>query len=120
MKLRDHPKLLHWPPEWLASFGDESLPSERKEELVLKEVELLSTPSHDYHCYIRLLAENGLHPWKPYSRNKTWKTYTATKTSRTYSSLIIFLRDLEFLDRLFHQLQGSIGRTIREIGDSEI
>ena len=60
MKIRDHPSLLHWPPEWMASFGNESLPSDRREELVLREVELLTTPFHDYHCYIRILAENRL------------------------------------------------------------
>ena len=64
MKIRDHPNLLHWPPEWTASFGNESLPSDRREELVLREVELLSTTLHDYHCYIRILAENRMQPWK--------------------------------------------------------
>ena len=87
---------------------------------MLRDVELLSTPVHDYHCYMRILAENGMQSWKPYARTKTWKTYTATKTSKTYSSIIIFLRDAEFLDRLYQKLQNSIGQTIREIGDSEI
>jgi hypothetical protein len=120
MKIRDHPNLLHWPPEWIASFGNESLPPDQREELVLREVELLSTPSHDYHCYIRILAEDGRQPWKTYAGTKTWKTYTSIKTWKTYSSMIIFLRDSEFLDRLYQKLQSSIGQTIREIGDSEI
>jgi hypothetical protein len=111
MKIRDHPSLLHWPPEWIASFGDESLPSDRKEDLVLKEVELLPTTFHDYHCYIRIVAENRL---------RLWKTYSGIKGGKTYSSVIIFLRDPEFLDRLYQKLQGSIGQTIRKIGDSEI
>jgi hypothetical protein len=120
MKIRDHPSLLHWPPEWVASFGDDSPPPKRREALVLREVELLPTPCHDYHCYIRILAENGLQPSKIYGGTKTWKTYTGIKTAKTYSSLIIFLRAQEFLDRLYHKLQSSIGQTMIEIGDSEI
>jgi hypothetical protein len=120
MKIRDHPSLLHWPPEWTASFGSDSLPPDRREDLVLREVELLTTPSHDYHCYIRVFAEFGQQPWKAYSDRKTWKTYTGKKTRKTYSSIIIFLRDVEFLDRLYQRLQSSIGQTIREIGDSDI
>jgi hypothetical protein len=120
MKIRDHPNLVHWPPKWIAPFGNESLPSEKMEELVLKEVELLNTPINDYHCYIRILAEIGVHPWKSYTRTKTWKIYTGTNTAKTYSSIIIFLRDSEFLNCLYQKLQNSIGQTIREIGDSEI
>jgi hypothetical protein len=120
MKIRDHPSLLHWPPEWIASFGDESLSPDKMEELVLTGVELLCTTFHDYHCYIRILAENGQQPWKNYSGTKTWKSYSAIKPAKTYSSTIIFLRDSEFLDRLYQKLQSSIGQTIREIGDAEI
>jgi hypothetical protein len=120
MKTRDHPSLLHWPPEWIASFGNESLPPGKREELVLKEVELLPTTFQDYHCYIRIVAENGRQPWKTYTDKKTWKTYSGKKTAKTYSSIIIFLRDVEFLDRFYQKLQSSIGQTIREIGDSEI
>jgi hypothetical protein len=120
MKIRDHPSLIYWPPKWTAPFGSESLPSEKMGELVLKEVEVLDTPINDYHCYIRILAENGVHPWKPCPRTKTWKTYTGTKTAKTYSSIIIFLRDSEFLNCLYQKLQSSIGQTIREIGESEI
>lgn len=120
MKIRDHPNLLRWPPEWTASFGGDSLPGDRREDLVLREVELLTTPPHDYHCYIRILAGNRLQPWKTDTNHTTWKTYTCIKTAKTYSSIIIFLRDSEFLDRLYQKLQSSIGQTIREIGDSEI
>jgi hypothetical protein len=120
MKIRDHPSLLHWPPEWIASFGNDSLPPDRREDLVLREVELLPTTFYDYHCYIRVVAENWLQPWKTYTSNATLKTYTGIKTGKIYTSIIIFLRDSEFLDRLLQKLQGSIGRTIREIGDSEI
>jgi hypothetical protein len=120
MKIRDNPILLHWPPEWIASFGNESLPPDRQEDLVLKEVELLPTTFTDYHCYIRIVAENGLYPWKTSPGEKTWKTYKGKKAGKTYSSIIIFLRDAEFLDRLYQKLQCSIGQTIREIGDSEI
>jgi hypothetical protein len=120
MKIRDHPSLLHWPPEWTASFGNEFLPPDEREELVLREVELLPTPIHDYHCYIRILAENRLQPWKTYAGTKSWKTYTGVKTAKTYSSVIIFLRDSEFLDHLYQKLQSSIGQTIREIGDADI
>jgi hypothetical protein len=120
MKIRDHPILLHWPPEWTASFGNESLPPDRRDELVLKEVELLPATFTDYHCYIRIVAENRLQPWKTYPGAKNWKTYPGIKPGKTYSSIIIFLRDSEFLDRLYQKLQGSIGQTIREIGDLEI
>ena len=120
MKIRDHPILLHWPPKWEASFGNESLPPDRMEELVLKEVELLPITFNDYHCYIRIVAEDGPQPRKSHTVKKTWKTYTGIKTKKTYSSIIIFLRDTEFLDRFYQKLQSSIGQTIREIGDSEI
>jgi hypothetical protein len=120
MKIRDHPSLVHWPPEWIASFGSESLPFDRREELVLKEVETLPAPPNDYHSYIRILAEDGRQTWKTYAGTKTWKTYTGIKPPKTYTSIIIFLKDSEFLDRLYQKLISSIGQTIREIGDSEI
>jgi hypothetical protein len=120
MKIRDHPSLVHWPPKWIAPFGSESLPFEKMEELVLKDVELLITPINDYHYYIRILAENAVHPRKPCPGTKTWKTYTGVKTAKSYSSVIIFLRDSEFLNCLYQKLQSSIGQTIREIGDLEI
>jgi hypothetical protein len=120
MKIRDHPNLIYWPPKWIAPFGSESLQPEQLGELVLKEVEVLNTTTNDYHCYIRILAENAVHPRKPCPGTKTWKTYTGTKTTKTYSSIIIFLRDSEFLNCLYQKLQSSIGQTIREIGDAEI
>jgi hypothetical protein len=120
MKIRDHPNLVHWPPEWIASFDNESLSIDKREELVLKEVELLSTPPNDYHSYIRLSAENQPNIWKTYRSMNTLKTYKGTKPEKTYSSIIIFMRDSEFLERLFKKLKSSIGRTIREIGDAEI
>jgi hypothetical protein len=120
MKIKDHPTLVHWPPEWIASFNNESLPSDKKEELVLREVELLSTPPYDYHSYIRIFAEYRLKTWKTYRGIRNWKTYPGKKTGKTYTSTIIFMRDSEFLDRLYQKLKSSIGQTIREIGDSEI
>jgi hypothetical protein len=120
MKIREHPRLVHWPPEWIASFDNESLPIDEREELVLKDVELLSTPPNDYHHYIRLSAEHQQKIWKTYSSMNTLKTYKGIKPGKTYSSIIIFMRDSEFLDRLYKKLKGSIGRTIREIGDAEI
>ena len=120
MKIRDHPSFVHWPPEWITPFGSESLVIDKMEELVLKEVEMLSPPPNDYHSYIRIFAEYERKTWKTYRGMKTWKTYTGTKPGKTYSSIIIFLRDSEFLDRLYQKLISSIGQTIREIGDSEI
>ena len=78
MKIRDHPSLIHWPPEWIASFDNESLSIVKREELVLKEVELLSTPPNYYHSYIRLSAEH---------QRKIWKTYRSMKTLKTYKNL---------------------------------
>jgi len=120
MKIRDHPSLVHWPPEWIASFDNESLSINKREELVLKEVELLSTAPNDYHSYIRLSAEHQREIWKTYRSMNTLKTYKGTKPEKTYSSIIIFMKDSEFLDRLYKKLKSSIGRTIREIGDAEI
>ena len=120
MKIRDHPSLVHWPPEWISSFDNESIPIDEGEELVLKEVELLPTPPYDYHSYIRLSAEHQQKTWKTYGSMNTLKTVKCIKPEKTYSSIIIFLRDSEFLDRLYKILKSSIGRTIREIGDAEI
>ena len=120
MKIRDHPILLHWPPEWIASFGNESLSLDEREELVLKNVELLPAPPNDYHSYLRILAEDGRQTWKTYAGTKTWKNYTGIKPPKTYTSIIIFLRDPEFLDCLYQKLISSIGQKIRAIGDSEI
>jgi hypothetical protein len=120
MRIRDHPNIYHWPPEGLASLDHESLPSEKMENLLLREVEVLSTPPNDYHNYIRISAENGKGTLKSYRGRRIWKNYASIKTGKTYSSLIIFMKDSEFLNRLYEKLKGSIGLTIREIGDSEI
>jgi len=120
MKIKDHPNLVHWPPEWIASFDNESLSLNKRQDLVLKEVEMLSTAPHDYHSYIRLSAEHQREIWKTYRNMNTLKTYKGTQSGKTYSSMIIFMKDSEFLDRLYTKLKSSIGRTIREIGDDEI
>ena len=120
MRIRDHPNIYHWPPEWLASLDNDSLPPEKMEELLLREVEVLSTPPNDYHNYIRISAENGKGTLKSYRGRKSWENYASLRTRKTYTSLIIFMKDSEFLNRLYEKLKGSIGQTIREIGDSEI
>jgi hypothetical protein len=120
MKIRNHPSLLHWPPEWIASFDNQSLSLNKREDLVLKEVEMLSTAPNDYHSYIRLSAEKQQATRKPYLNGNPLKTYKAIKPEKTYRSIIIFMKDSEFLDRLYNKLKSSIGRTIREIGDTEI
>jgi hypothetical protein len=120
MRIRDHPNILHWPPECLASLGVEPLPSWKREELLLREVEVLPTFPNDHHNYIRISAENGRRTLKSYGGRKSWKSYASLKTGKTYTSLIIFMKDSEFLNRLYQKLKGCIGQTIREIGDSEI
>ena len=82
MKIREHPRLIHWPPEWIASFDNESLSLNKREELVLKEVELLSTAPNDYHSYIRLSAANQGEIWNTYRSMNTLKTYKSTKTAK--------------------------------------
>jgi hypothetical protein len=111
MKIRDHPNLVHWPPAWIEPLDYGFVPFNESEEFVLKEVELLSSFPNDYHSYIRISAEYG---------HKMGKFFGGTKTKKTYSSMIIFMKDSEFLDRLYNKLRSSIGQTIREIGDSEI
>lgn len=120
MKIRDHPNITIWPPEWMTSFDSESLPVDKREELVLKEVELLSTRPNDYHHYIRLSAEYQQKIWKTYSSRNKFKTYKVNKPGKVYSSVLIFMRDSEFLNHLYKKLKGSIGQTIREIGDAEL
>lgn len=111
MKIRDHPNLVHWPPAWIEPLDIGILPFDEGEELVLKEVELLSSFANDYHSYIRISAEYG---------RKVGKIFGGLKTGKSYSSMIIFIKDSEFLDCLYQKLRSSIGKTIREIGDSEI
>ncbi len=36
MKIKDHVSLFPWPPAWTRGFGDESPPSGKNEELILK------------------------------------------------------------------------------------
>ena len=120
MKIRDHPNLVHWPPPWISSLGDDYLPRDKWEELVLKKVELLPTPPNDYHNYIRLLADNGRDNWKTYRGFKNRNIRQNNKAEKTYTSLLIFMKDSEFRDGLYQKLQTSIGQTLREIGDSEI
>jgi hypothetical protein len=111
MKIRDHPNLVHWPPPWSESLDFGFVPFDESEELVLKEVELLSSFPNDYHSYILISAEYG---------HKMRRFFGGMKKGKTYSSMIIFMKDSEFLDRLYQKLRSSIGKTIREIGDSEI
>jgi hypothetical protein len=111
MKIRDHPNLIHWPPPWIEPLDFGFVAFDESEELVLKEVELLSSSPNDYHSYIRISAESG---------HKVGKIYEGMKKRKTYSSMIIFIKDSEFLDLLYRNLKGSIGKTIREIGDLEI
>jgi len=111
MKIRDHPNLIHWPPPWIEPLDFGFVPFDKSEELVLKEVELLFSFPNDYHSYIRISAESG---------HKVGKFFEGMKKRKTYSSMIIFIKDSEFLDLLYQKLKSSIGKTIREIGDSEI
>lgn len=120
MKIRDHPSIVLWPPEWGTSLGNGSLPFDTMEKLMLREVELLFPHLNDYHGYIRIAAEYGRKTGKTYTGIKTGKTYTDIKTGEIYTSIITIMRDPEFVDRLYQKLNSSIGQTIAEIGDSEI
>jgi hypothetical protein len=111
MKIRDHPSIVIWPPEWGTSFGNGSPPFDTMEKLMLREVELFFPQLNDYHGYIRIAAEYG---------RKTGKTYTDIKTGVIYTSIITIIRDPELVDRLYQKLKSSIGQTIGEIGNSEI
>ncbi len=121
MKIKDHVSLVLWPPVWTSRVGDDSPPSGKNEELILREVELLD-PSHKdlSRGYIRLSAELGQET-KTRTSVFTGKTITSTKPGRKiYTGIVTILRDPEFLEQLYQIMQTSIGRTIREIGDSEI
>jgi hypothetical protein len=111
MKIRDHPNLVHWPPTWIQSLDNESLSFDKSEDLVLKEVELLPQPPNDYHSYIRIFGGYG---------RQTRNIFRGMSRSKTFISIIIFMKDSEFLDHLYQKLKSSVGLTIREIGDSEI
>jgi hypothetical protein len=111
MKIRDHPRIVHWPPPWRESVGNEIISLDKSEDLILKEVELLPQPPNDYHNYILIFAEN---------RRKTGNIFRSTKTAKTFTSIIIFMKDFDFLDNFYQELKSSVGKTIREIGDLEI
>jgi hypothetical protein len=121
MKIRDHSSLVLWPPLWTTAVGDESPPSEKSEELILRKVELVY-PSHKdpSRGYILLSAEF----WQETQTRPsvfTGKTITSIKPGKkTYTGMVTILRDPEFLDQFYQLLQSSIGQTIREIGEAEI
>ena len=121
MKIKDHFSLVLWPPVWTTVVGDESPPSGKDEELILREVELLDRSHKDAsRGYIRLSAEFGQET-KTRTSVFTGKTITSTKPGIIiYTGIVTILRDPEFLDQFYQKLQTSIGHTIREIGDSEI
>jgi hypothetical protein len=110
MKIRDHPNLVHWPPTWIQSLDSEFPSLDKSEDLVLKEVELLPQAPNDYHSYIRIFGEG----------RQTRNIFRGRSTAKTFISIIIFMKDSEFLDHLYQKLKSSVGLTIREIGDSEI
>jgi hypothetical protein len=100
MRLRDHPNLYSWPPEWVASLGSQSPPLEEWENLILKKVEIrpIRARKGDY----------GRHIW-----------ITAEYRGKSFFSTLTGLVDPDFLDLLYQKLNGFIGQTIREIGDSD-
>jgi hypothetical protein len=120
MKIKDHSSIVLWPPVWTTG-ADESPPSGKEEELILRKVELLDRSRLDSsRGYIRLSAEL----WQEIETRTsmfTGKTITSKKMgNKIYTGLVTILRDPEFLDQLYQKLQNLIGQTIREIGDSEI
>ena len=121
MKVKDHFSLVLWPPVWTTEVGDESLPSGKDEELILRKVELLSRSLIDTsRGYIRLSAELGQET-KTRTSVFTGKIITSTKPGKKiYTGIVTILRDPEFLDQFYQKLENSIGQTIREIGDAEI
>ena len=121
MKIKEHFSLVLWPPLWTTEFGDESSPSGKNEELILRKVELLD-PSHKdtSRGYIRLSVEFWQET-KTRTSVFTGKTITSSKPGKKiYIGIVTILRDPDFLDQFYQMLQNSIGYTIREIGDSEI
>jgi hypothetical protein len=121
MKIKNHSSIVLWPPVWTTGVADESPPSGKDEELILRQVELLDRSHKDAsRGYIRLSAEFGQ---KTEIRTSvfTGKTIISTKPGiKIYTGIVTILRDPEFLDQFYQKLQNSIGQTIREIGDSEI
>jgi hypothetical protein len=111
MKIREHPRIIHWPPTWVEPLGNDCLTLDKSEDLLLKEVKPLHQHANDYHSYILIMAED---------RSKTGNLLGGVKTAKTFTSILIFMKDSEFLDHLHQKLKSSVGKTIREIGDSEI
>jgi hypothetical protein len=121
MKIRDHISLALWPPVWMTSSGDDSPPLDKGEDLILREVELVTPPHVDpYRGYLRLTVEYRQEPRKTYTGLISGRTYTSLKPGKIYMGVITVVRDPEFVDQLYEKLQGCIGRTMREIGDAEI
>ncbi len=120
MKVRDHPSIIMWPPEWISKFGYEAPPLKENEDLILREVELLAPRAKDYHGYIRITGEYGRQTGKSYTGLRSGKIYTKVKHGQLYTSTIVIIRDPELVERLHEKLKNSIGQTLQEIGDSEI
>jgi hypothetical protein len=92
MQLREHPRLYIWPPQLSAAFESESLSSEESEDSILKRVEIKPP-------YIWISTE--------YRR-------------KNYLGAIRPFIDPQFFDLLYQKLRDSIGKTIREIGNTEL
>lgn len=91
MQLKDHPSLHIWPPSLLAAFESEPLSSEESEESILKAIEIKPP-------YIWIFTEYRM---------------------KNYLGGIRVFIDPEFFDLLCQKLRDSIGKTLREIGNSE-
>ena len=102
MKIKDHFSIVLWPPVWTTGGADESLPSGKEEELILREVELLDRSRLDAsRGYIRLSAEFGQET-KIRTSVFTGKTITSIKPGiKIYTGIVTILRDPEFLDQLY-------------------
>ncbi len=90
MQLREHPNLYVWPPQLSDALESVSLSSEESEDSILQRVEIRPP-------YIWISAEY---------RGKNY-----------FSAIRPF--DPEFFDLLYQKLMDSMGRSIREIGNSE-
>ncbi len=120
MKIKDHISLALWPPVWITGIEEECLPSDKSEELILIKVELGNRFHKDSsRGYILLSAEFGRET-KISPSFITGKTINVTKPGKIYIGRVTILRDPEFLQHFYQKLQNSLGKTIREIGDSEI
>jgi hypothetical protein len=121
MKIKDHVSLFPWPPAWTRGFGDESPPSDKNEEVILRKVELLDPLRRNTsRGHIRLSVELGE---ETRARPRVFAKKFITKTKpgkKIYIGIVTILRDPEFFDQFYLILQNSIGYKIREIGDFEI